>query len=352
MIQAALGSAYPKGGHTHMKHPKPPVSAIFSAHTEDAFEQLALEVFAWQHQNNPVYGSFCRALGRTPETVKTIKDIPFLPVEMFKHHKVVSHPDPLPPNTLIFGSSGTTGSERSRHYVTNAGLYEKSFTLGFTQFYGQAGDYCILALLPGYLERNDSSLVYMANSLIKQSRHHDSGFYLDDLALLAEKLIKLEKQGQKTLLLGVSFALLDFADSHSMPLSHTLVMETGGMKGRRKELVREELHAILKEAFGLPHIHAEYGMTELLSQAWSAGNGLFSCPPWMRILIRSDQDPLQITDGRKTGGINIIDLANINSCSFIATQDLGRFHAHNSFEVLGRFDHSDLRGCSMLVVGS
>ncbi len=319
------------------------------------FEELALEVFAFQFARNAVYRDFCQALGRSPGNVTSLEQVPFLPVELFRQHRVVAFEGQAEEE---FVSSGTTalGSQpegapasRSRHFVKDLSVYEQSFSQSFRQFYGEPSGYCILALLPSYLEREGSSLVYMAASLIRQSGQPESGFYLDSYAKLAKVLRRLMGQGQRILLLGVSFGLLDLAEAHPMKMKNTLVMETGGMKGRRKEMVREELHERLMETFSLDAIHSEYGMTELLSQAWSKGGGWFGCPPWMRILIRDSNDPLSITDGRRTGGINVVDLANLHSCSFLATQDLGRIGAGGLFEVLGRFDHSDVRGCNLML---
>jgi phenylacetate-coenzyme A ligase PaaK-like adenylate-forming protein len=250
----------------------------------------------------------------------------------------------------IFTSSGTTGQSTSKHYVTDIELYKKSYLKGFEYFYGSISDYCILALLPSYLERKGSSLIYMIDDLIKKSNHPESGFYLYQIDVLAEKLKKLDSKGEKVLLIGVSFALLDLVEKHQLQLKNTVVMETGGMKGRRKELIREELHGALKKGFGVERIHSEYGMTELLSQAYSHGNGIFKTPPWMKILIRDTEDPLTFLPYGKSGGINVVDLANMNSCSFIATQDLGKKYADESFEILGRFDHSDIRGCNLMIL--
>ena len=251
---------------------------------------------------------------------------------------------------IIFTSSGTTGSVASKHYVTDLNLYEQSYLKGFESSYGPIDAYCVLALLPSYLERDGSSLIYMVNDLIDKSKHPYSGFFLSDLPKLESVLRELETQKQKTLLIGVSFALLDFAETFKLELEHTIVMETGGMKGRRKELIRKELHEQLKRGFCLQHIHSEYGMTELLSQAYSLGDSLFECPPWMKILVRDTEDPLSLLPKGKTGGINVIDLANVNSCSFIATQDLGKLYESGKFEVLGRFDHSDIRGCNLMAL--
>ncbi len=320
--------------------------AVFSDRAGRDFNSLALEVFAFQYEKNPVYQAFCKALKRNPDNVQELTQIPFIPISFFKKHKVTSFAGKA---DFVFTSSGTTGSVPSRHYVLKKQLYEKSFLEAFRIFYGELGDYCILALLPGYLEREGSSLVYMARRLIEESHHARSGFFLNDLPGLKQNLRALEENKEKVLLLGVSFALLDFAEQYPGALHHTTVMETGGMKGRRRELVREELHGILKKAFELPVIHSEYGMTELLSQAYSKGKGLFQSPPWMKVLMRDPKDPMGVSEKPGAGGINVIDLANIYSCSFIATQDLGRLHEGGWFEVLGRFDHSDTRGCNLMV---
>jgi len=320
---------------------------IFSIKTEKDFETLSFKIFRFQFENNPIYRSFCDLLNIHPSDITSIKDIPFLPIQFFKSHQVLSSSNPI---EKIFSSSGTTGSVTSKHYVTDISIYENSFQKGFEQFYGNINDYVILALLPSYLEREGSSLIYMADALIKQSNHKESGFYLSNLSELKNILLKLETGGKKTLLIGVSFALLDLVETYPFKLKHSLVMETGGMKGRRKELVRYELHTILKQGFGVEQIHSEYGMTELLSQAYSKGNGIFECPNWMKIFTRDPEDALSILDTDKNGGINIIDLANINSCAFIATQDLGKIHPDGTFEIVGRFDHSDIRGCNLMVL--
>jgi hypothetical protein len=237
----------------------------------------------------------------------------------------------------------------SSHYVTDVTWYTESFRKAFTLFYGDVKDYTVLALLPSYLEREGSSLIYMATDLIKESAKLDSGFYLYNHEELYGQLKKQRKEEKPTLLIGVTFALLDFTEKYNLNFPELIVMETGGMKGRRKEMIREELHGLLCKGFGTENIHSEYGMTELLSQAYSKGKGIFNCPPWMKIMIRDPNDPLSNLGNEKTGGINIIDLANINSCSFIATQDLGKIYADNSFEILGRFDNSDIRGCNLLI---
>lgn len=320
---------------------------IFSIASEESFTEVALKVFKFQFENNPVYRSFCDLLYKHPSDIRCVEDIPFLPIQFFKSHQVLSSTSNI---QTTFTSSGTTGSTTSKHHITNLNLYKESFRKGFQQFYGNIEDYVILALLPSYLERQGSSLVYMVNDMITQSKHPESGFYLDNISELREQLISLDSNGQKVLLIGVSFALLDLVEAYKFQLKHTIVMETGGMKGRRKEIIRDELHSILKKGFGVDSIHSEYGMTELLSQAYSKGNGIFKYPNWMKVLTRDPEDALTLQKPQKTGGINIIDLANLNSCSFIATQDLGRVATNNSFEIIGRFDASDVRGCNLMVL--
>lgn len=329
------------------------VKKVFSVE-ENSFEKRCLEVFNYQYQNNDVYKCFVDSLKIDPTGVKNITRIPFLPIEFFKTHEIRTKSQILNPKSQIFLSSGTTGQTQSKHFVSDISIYEKSFMKGFELFYGNVKDHCILALLPSYLEREGSSLIYMCDDLIKHSKNEHSGFYLDDLDQLISKINLLEKAGQRTILIGVTYALLDLIekqsfDKLSIKLKHTIIMETGGMKGKREEMVREELHKILCGGFGVTEIHSEYGMTELLSQAYSKGKGIFKTPSWMKILIRDTEDPFHFLENGRTGGINVIDLANINSCSFIATQDLGRTHADKTFEVLGRFDNSDLRGCNLLV---
>ncbi len=322
-------------------------NTIFGIESKSEFEHLALQIFHFQYNNNPVYHDFCNYLGKTPNRQERIEEIPFMPIEFFKTRKIISsRKNPQ----IIFTSSGTTDTRTSRHYVIDASLYTKSYLAAFNYFYGDIANYCILALLPSYLEREGSSLIYMAKDLIERSHHPDSGFYLNDLNGLQRKLQHLDAQGTQTLLLGVSFALMDLVEKHTFSLRNTIVMETGGMKGRRKEVIREALHTILKKGFGVNQVHSEYGMTELLSQAYSQGNGLFKTPPWMKVFIRDPEDPLSPQKDGRTGGINIMDLANIHSCSFIATQDLGKRYGDGSFEVLGRFDHSDIRGCNLMVL--
>jgi len=321
--------------------------SIFYIKNQTEFKDLALQIFKYQFENNRVYRSFCDLLYKHPSEVNTLKDIPFIPIQFFKTRDVLSSKAPI---KTTFTSSGTTGSETSKHYVTDLNIYQQSFTKGFEKFYGAIEDYAILGLLPSYLEREGSSLIYMVDSMIKTSKHPESGFYLNNLSELQETLTTLDSGGKKVLLIGVSFALLDLVETYQFNLKNTIVMETGGMKGRRKELIRTELHDTLKKGFGVEHIHSEYGMTELLSQAYSKGKGVFNCPPWMTVLTRDTEDALTIQEPGKTGGLNIIDLANVNSCSFIATQDLGRTHHDSSFEVIGRFDNSDIRGCNLMVL--
>lgn len=310
------------------------------------FEPLALDIFRFQAENNPVYKEWLQALRTDPAGVNVIENIPFLPVRMFKSRAVQA--TSFEPQA-IFESSGTTGSTNSRHLVKDLSIYEKSFTSGFELFYGPMKDWCIIGLLPSYLERKNSSLVYMVDRLTGMSEHPQSGFYLDQYEQLSVVLGELEKRKQKTLLIGVTFALLDLAEQFPQPLQYTTIMETGGMKGRREEMIRPGLHNQLKQAFKVPAIHSEYGMTELLSQAYSTGEGIFNCPPWMKILMRDEEDPFLVKK-EGAGTINIIDLANVYSCSFIAADDIGRLDADGSFEVLGRVDGSDLRGCSLMVV--
>ncbi|MEM7380391.1 MAG: acyl transferase [Bacteroidota bacterium] len=320
---------------------------IFDLTDESNFDEHAMQVFQYQYRENPVYQKFCNLLGRTTKSVRQKQDIPFLPIEFFRSHQVISgKEDPR----IQFKSSGTTATSSSTHFVTDPDLYQKSYRKAFELFYGPAKDLCILALLPSYLERQDSSLIYMVNDLINQSQFRESGFYLKNIGELEEQLLKNEAEKIPTLLLGVSFALLDMAEALSLKLEYTMVMETGGMKGRRKELIRQELHHLLMEGFGVSEIHSEYGMTVLLSQAFSRGNGKFQTPPWMQLSVRDPEDPLTTNRIGQSGGINVIDLANINSCSFIATQDLGKIYEDGSFEVLGRFDHSDVRGCNLMVL--
>jgi phenylacetate-coenzyme A ligase PaaK-like adenylate-forming protein len=321
--------------------------SIFNISTEQAFSNIALDVFKFQFENNKIYRSFCDLLNKHPSDIKTIEDIPFLPIQFFKTHEVLSTHNSI---RKTFISSGTTGSVTSKHLVTNLDIYRQSFRNGFKQFYGEIKDYVVLALLPSYLEREGSSLIFMVKDMIAQSNHAESGFYLNNFESLKDTLEFLEFKNKKVLLIGVSFALLDLVERYQFNLNNTIVMETGGMKGRRKELIREDLHKKLKRGFGVDVIHSEYGMTELLSQAYSKGNSIFKTPPWMKVLTRDTEDALTLQQHGKTGGINIIDLANINSCAFISTQDLGRVYADGSFEIIGRFDNSDIRGCNLMML--
>lgn len=322
------------------------IRQIFSINTPADFEELALEVFRHQAENCLVYKEYIGYLGIKTVQVSRLEQIPYLPIAFFKTHDILSSSDNV---ELIFSSSGTTGMSQSRHLVTDLSIYDQSFDKAFEQFYGDIANTCFLALLPSYLERDGSSLIYMVDALIRQSKHPDSGYFLHNHDELYLRLKELQQTGQKTILIGVTYALLDFAEKYQMDFPDLVVMETGGMKGKRKEMVREELHAELQRGFGVNAIHSEYGMTELLSQAYSKGNGVFDCPPWMKVMLRDTNDPLSLLAANKTGGINVIDLANINSCSFIATQDLGRKFPDGSFEVLGRFDNADIRGCNLLV---
>jgi hypothetical protein len=309
-----------------------------------SFEQLALEAFCFQAAQNPVYAAYLQAIHCIPEQIDCIQKIPFLPISFYKTHAVrTGNFTPA----LVFESSTTTGSTPSQHLVRNPTLYKASFLNGFEQYWGSPHNTCIIGLLPSYLERKNSSLVYMVKELIEKSCHPNSGFYLNEREVLSKTLTELESKQQRTLLIGVTFALLDFASTHPQPLKHTTLIETGGMKGRAEELTREEVHSLLKKAFQLPAIGSEYGMTELFSQAWSKGDGLFESPPWMKVLVREEEDPLTVKLSGN-GGLNIIDLANIDSCCFIATDDAGRVHSNGHFEMLGRLDGASIRGCSLL----
>jgi phenylacetate-coenzyme A ligase PaaK-like adenylate-forming protein len=319
---------------------------IFSITSPEEFDRLALEIFNLQAVSNKIYNKYLEILKIDPFKVTCPEEIPFIPIELFKTKKIVT--GNIKPS-LKFESSGTTGTAKSIHWITDPDLYYSSFTKCFNLFYGSPDRYCILALLPAYLERKNSSLVYMVDGLIRMSRHEHSGFYPNNLSELAEIMKKLESKGESSILIGVSFALVQLAKKFPIHLKHTIIMETGGMKGRGEEMTREELHGILKEAFNVNEIHSEYGMTELLSQAYSKGHGLFQTPPWMKIIIRDTYDPLTYLPAGRSGGINIIDLANIYSCSFIATQDIGKIIPSGGFEVLGRFDNSDIRGCNLMM---
>lgn len=316
--------------------------------SDEEFNALALEIFHCQRRTNPVYARFVSSLSRNPESIRYVEDIPFLPIEAFKNHRVFAGQDPGTEAEITFTSTGTSGTGTSRHFVRDLKVYQTAFRTGFDRFYGPVTDYRILALLPSYLEREGSSLIYMMKTLIEDSRHPDSGFFLYDRDRLRSLLDRPDPQ-RKTLLIGVSFALLDLVEDGPMNLKNTIVMETGGMKGRRHEPVREELHRFLQNGLGVDAIHSEYGMAELLSQAYSTGKGIFQTPPWMRFYVRDAHDPMaQAVEGR-TGGLNVVDLANINSCSFIATADLAREVSPRRYEILGRMDHTDLRGCNLMV---
>lgn len=317
---------------------------IFNINSEQDFEKLALELFDFQMDKNPIYSAYA-AMILKGEDPRNIYEIPFLPIEFFKTQQLICNGQKI---EEIFLSSGTTG-DQSRHLVSDLSIYQKSFSKSFELFYGEITDYCILSLLPNYRQREGSSLIYMVDELINESKHEKSGFYLNDYEGLSDTINELERKKQKTILIGVSYALLDLAKNFPQMLDYTIIIETGGTKGKRKEFVKEEIHKILKNSFSLQYIHSEYGMTELLSQSYSNGRGIFKSPPWKKILIRDTNDPLSLIGENKTGGINIIDLANIYSCPFIATQDLGKSYDDGSFSVLGRFDNSDVRGCNLLV---
>ncbi|MBS1746226.1 MAG: acyl transferase [Bacteroidetes bacterium] len=311
-----------------------------------AFTNLAVEIFLNQYSNNAVYKDWCDLVKKNPGDIEQASQIPFLPISFFKSHTIITGNREY---DLIFESSGTTQTSKSRHYVKDVQLYVQSFIKGFEMFYGDIKKWCIIGLLPSYLQQKNSSLIKMVNELIRISSHESSGFYLDEYEKLTGVLNKLEQQHQKTLLIGVTYALLDFAECYPIQLSSTIVMETGGMKGRRKEITRQEVHEILQTQFGLKQVHSEYGMTELLSQAYSKDGGKFFCPPWMKVMVRDEDDPLLVKQKGK-GALNVIDLANINSCSFIATDDVGEVFEDGSFSVSGRLDGSDIRGCSLMVV--
>lgn len=318
----------------------------FSDFSSNDFLKKSLEVFRYQAKNSTVYKEYIERIGCDVIKVRSLEAIPFLPISFFKTHRIITE-NQIPEVTFL--SSGTTGIERSNHLIANVNLYEEAFVASFRHFFGDVQDYTILALLPSYLEQKNSSLVYMVNNLITQTNRKDSGFYLNDNDTLIRNLERLDARGEKVLLIGVSYALLDLLEIKKFHLKNTLIMETGGMKGRRKELIKSELHDILIKGFGVKTIFSEYGMTELLSQAYSIGNTLYETPPWMKILIREVEDPFAILPKGQSGAINIIDLANVNSCSFIATQDLGKLHESGKFEILGRFDNADIRGCNLML---
>ncbi len=320
--------------------------SIFQISNETEFNQACLAVFRFQYENNKVYQRFVDLLSVRVAEITHYSQIPFLPIEFFKAKTVISVPK-CPEN--YFASSGTTGKQTSKHWIYDFGIYEESFLRGFAHFYGDLKQYNIFALLPNYLEKQHSSLIYMISKMIDETQSELSNFYLYNFPDLIAKLKQGIESGKQNLLFGVTYALLDLMEQENPCFPELIVFETGGMKGRRKEMIREELHGMLCKGFGISSVHSEYGMTELFSQAYSKGNGIFTCPPWMKVLIRDINDPLQLTQNHKTGGINVIDLANLYSCSFIATQDLGKLSPDGDFEVLGRFDHSDLRGCNLMI---
>jgi phenylacetate-coenzyme A ligase PaaK-like adenylate-forming protein len=322
-------------------------NSLLNIASDSDFIEKALQTFNFQYQNNTVYKQWTDLLKINPAKVTTLSKIPFLPIEFFKTHPIVS--TPINSASIVFTSSSTTSQVPSKHTVNSIKLYETSFTTGFKLFYGAPSNYCFLALLPNYLQRQGSSLVYMCDQLIKESGHPKSGFFLDTIDELITTIETLKQDKQKTILIGVSYALLDLCDKNIELDDNFIVMETGGMKGTRKELLKQELHTYLKKGFKINTIHSEYGMTELLSQAYSTGSGYFTCPPWMKVLVREVDDPLKIRTDGKTGGLNFIDLANLHSCSFIASKDLGRLNPDGSLEIMGRYDHSDVRGCNLMM---
>ena len=319
---------------------------IFNIQNHSDFKKQCLDIYHFQYQNNYVYQNYCNMICENPININEINKIPFLPISFFKTKKILS----VDKFEKVFYSSGTTTKSRSKHFISDLKLYQESFINNFRLNYGNINQYTILALLPNYYENKDSSLIYMADKLIHLTKSNESGFYLDDYSKLSKKLIELDiKNERKTILIGVPYALLDLIDFNQFQLNNTIIMETGGMKGKRKEMVRKELHEKLKLGFGVKKIHSEYGMTELLSQAYSQGDGVFKTPFWMKDFIRDINDAQNLDFNKKSGAINIIDLANYNSCSFIATDDMGKFVKDDEFEVIGRIDNSDLRGCNLLI---
>lgn len=329
-----------------MDQKKKLIEQLFKINNNAKFERLALQIFRYQVAHNKIYRSYIKALKIDIENISGINEIPFLPIQLFKNHEVMCG-EFVP--EMVFESSGTSGLNTSKHIISDLSVYQNSFIKSFNTFYGDIGKYCILGLLPSYLERNNSSLVYMVNELIKRSNFPQSGFYRNNYEALISVINSEKLNDQHIILIGVTYALLDIVENYQLNNPNLIVMETGGMKGKRRELTREELHQKLKKGFNAKSIHSEYGMTEILSQAYSQRDGIFFTPNWMQILIRDINDPFCIVEKGVSGGINIIDLANINSCSFIMTQDLGRQNNDGSFEVLGRFDSSDIRGCNLLV---
>lgn len=319
---------------------------IFSINNQEEFNDCALQIFNYQVNYNQVYKQYVTHLGIDIHEINHYTKIPFLPIEFFKTQQVYTNPGTP---SITFTSSGTTGMINSQHHVYDLDWYESSFRKAFEKFYGPVENIAILALLPSYLEREGSSLIYMVDDLINRSKINESNYFLYNHQELYDVLMKLKADKTKTILIGVTYALLDFIEKYHIDFPELIVMETGGMKGKRKEMIREELHSILCQGFNVKSIHSEYGMTELLSQGYSMGEGLFHTPEWMKILIRDTNDPLSLLTHSNTGAINVIDLANFHSCAFIATQDLGKIHADQSFEILGRFDNADIRGCNLLV---
>ena len=319
---------------------------ILNISSSQEFEKYSIEIFNYQFEKNTIYREFCKLTGKNPSNIRSSFEIPFLPIQFFKTHKIISSNQPI---KKTFYSSGSTKNNLSKHHIIDLKLYEDCFFKIFMDFYGSPSQYNIIALLPTYLENKNSSLIYMVNKLIEKSENKHSEFYLDNYKKLKEKLLYLEEGDKRTILFGVSYALLNLIDFHKFKLKKTIIIETGGMKGKRKELIKSELHQMLKIGFGVKNINSEYGMTELISQAYSIHNEKFKSPPWMKIYIRESEDPMNIKTNNKSGGINIIDLANYNSCSFIATDDLGKLDKDGNFEILGRLDNSDQRGCNLLI---
>ena len=319
---------------------------LFQNYTVEEFLEKSLEIFNFQYQNNAIYRQFCDGVKKTPSQVNTLPEIPFMPISFFKHHAVKTGDFN---EVVVFESSGTVSEYASKHYVKDLELYKTSFLKSFEHFYGALQNYQILPLLPSYLERSGSSLIYMIDTMMQCSGQTDCSYYLYNHEDLFQRLQVLKTSSKKTILFGVSFALLDFAEHYTLDFPELIVFETGGMKGRRQELLKSELHERLKQAFRVPQIHSEYGMTELLSQSYSAGENLFFSPPWQKILIRDQRNPLHVLSTDLRGGINVIDFANLYSCSFIATEDLGITYPDNSFEILGRIDRAEMRGCNLMV---
>tara|TARA_Y200000002_G_scaffold383085_1_gene403101 strand:- start:9511 stop:10488 length:978 start_codon:yes stop_codon:yes gene_type:complete len=319
---------------------------VFDIKNHSEFKKQCLDIYNFQYENNMVYQNYCNMICKDPTDVNEINKIPFLPISFFKTKKILSTDN----FEKVFYSSGTTTNSRSKHFISSLKLYQKSFINNFKLNYSDITQYTILALLPNYYDNKDSSLIYMIEKLIKLTKSKESGFFLDEYFNLSKKLIELDtKKERKTILIGVPYALLDMIDFNQFQLNNTIIMETGGMKGRRKEMVRTELHEKLKRGFGVSKIHSEYGMTELLSQAYSKGDGIFKTPSWMKVIIRDINDAQNLDFNKKSGAINIIDLANYNSCSFIATDDMGKHVNDDEFELIGRVDNSDIRGCNLLV---